>query len=137
MGADLNRNFPTTAWGYYTTSKNDDPKESSMTITSVPRAASEAETGAVVVFCSKYSELGVSIDYHSTDRQSCTPQRRGTKDRMTPEYQILGTMMQEITGNYRLGPPRTDDGLRRRGPLMDFASSFPQMPSFTIEMSPA
>jgi hypothetical protein len=135
IGADLNRNFPTTAWGYYTTSTNYDPKESSDDYFG-PSAASEAETGAVVVFVRNIQRPGVSIDYHSYGQAILYPSEAWNNDRVTTEYQILGTMMQEITG-YRLGPPKPTMGYDGVGSLMDFASSFPAMSSFTIEMDPA
>ena len=135
VGVDVNRNFPTAAWGYYTEISNFNPDVKSDDYFGT-NAASESETGAVAAYIRNIQNLGASIDYHSYGQVILYPSETWNNQQVTTQYQNLGLLMEGLTG-YRLSTPSAVMGYDGVGSLMDFASSFPGVSSFTIEMDPA
>jgi hypothetical protein len=146
IGVDLNRNMPTTGWGY------DcppglllwDPADEQFFGT---RPGGEPETSNVqqaMVNAAAGANIAVTIDYHSYGRMILYPGEVHHAGAITALHQSTGQMLDALIRNqnppyhmYQLGDPLTVVGYDATGTVADYAAQQHQARSFTIELEPS
>jgi hypothetical protein len=136
IGADLNRNFPTAAWGQWASETNFIPMPASDDYFGTD-GASEPETKAIAAFLRSISDtLKATVDYHSYAQLTLYPSEAFNSGRVTEKYERMGQVLSFQTG-YRLGTAPELLGYDGIASLADFASAFDGVRSFTIELDPS
>ncbi len=141
-GVDLNRNYPTPAWGYDTKFSSDTSDASSRSETYFgPEGGSEPETKTVQDFLKNHVPA-ILIDYHSSGQLILYGAETADKDlHKDPEYASVGATLEALirasgeNDPYTLGAPR-DFGYDGTGALCDYAALIHQARAFVIELDP-
>jgi hypothetical protein len=146
IGVDLNRNMPTTGWGYDCPPglHLSDPADEQFFGT---RPGGEPETSNVqqaMVNAAAGANIAVTIDYHSYGRMILYPGEVHHAGAITALHQSTGQMLDALIRNqnppyqmYQLGDPLTVVGYDATGTVADYAAQQHQARSFTIELEPS
>ncbi|HEX4832093.1 MAG TPA: M14 family zinc carboxypeptidase [Trebonia sp.] len=150
-GVDLNRNYPTAAWGHAISRLEDGEwklrggNASSDTYFGT-RGGLEAETRAVQNWLTVVAQafpggITAMIDYHSYAQMILYPTEAWDRGEVGDDYKALGKALQELVHtqgqrDYGLGPPRKVIGYDGLGSIVDYAAQQYQARAFTIELDP-
>jgi hypothetical protein len=146
-GVDLNRNVPTTAWGYECLPNsvlraNYIPSSPSYF---GPGAGSETETGNLQLALAGAAnpQIATSIDYHAYGKLILYPTEAFDNNEIGPDYFSLGRTLQQliraqgaIVPDYQLGSPFALIGYNATGTVIDREARQYHGRAFTIELDP-
>lgn len=140
-GTDLNRNYPTLAWGYDTTPDYNGFDPSSETYFGT-KAGGEIETRNVQQYLSIFSGIAAAIDYHAYGKMILFAPETFNSDQVRRDYRRLGVVLRNLVRaqdevDYRLGTPLPLYGYEGTGSISDFLAQRHRARTFTIEVDPA
>jgi hypothetical protein len=144
IGVDLNRNFPTAAWGYEghtDPSQTDHDADSDAESYFGPRRGSEAETAMVQAYLAGAERVDAAIDYHAYGEFILYPPEAYDQGAVTRGHKRLGKRLQSLIvksgqTEYGLGSPMELLKYTGTGCLADFLVRSYQARAFAIELDP-
>ena len=149
IGVDLNRNYPTKAWGHEgyklipanwrLENREGDPKKDCYF---GPGPGSEKETRYVVEYLKRTQKPETAVDYHSYGKFILYPSEV-YDDQLPGEHEAVGKVINQLItaklgGNpvYELGGPKDKMGYDAPGSLSDHLAQTYEARSFVIELAP-
>jgi hypothetical protein len=144
-GVDLNRNYPTQAWGYDAQPNTANANSNPMGLTYYgPDRNSERETQNVAQFLAgpPAPVIVSAIDYHSYAKCILYPSEAFNNGAVTPDYRALGAAMQLLIRrgplpDYRLGSSMATIHYDGTGTISDYIAEQYHARAVTIELDPA
>jgi hypothetical protein len=153
IGVDLNRNMPTTGWGYdcgrlvggVTVYRNWNPSGDVYFGTGPglePEASNVRQAMVAAAAGGIGGHLSVTIDYHSYAKEILYPSETDFAGAVDGVYTTIGQMLRTLirnqagAGGYGLGTPLARIGYNATGSIADYAAQQHQARAFTIELDP-
>jgi hypothetical protein len=145
VGVDLDRNFPTSFWGYETLGKDGtykrqlDPKSDTYF---GPKALSEAESASIQAYAASLPAKPLAIDFHSYGRIILFPGEYDDAGRVDEDYYRMGRVLQDLTADpdgklYALGGPLERVGYSATGTIDAYLAQSRAARAFSIELDGA